>query len=62
MTELSRANAKLAHIRRMVHGPGPSGGFTATDEANQADYVDDLIQAARERGEVTDEPDEEENA
>ena len=25
MTELSRATAKLAHIRRMVHGPGPSG-------------------------------------
>ena len=58
MTKLSEARAKLAHIRRLVYGPGPNGGFTIADEANQADYVDDLIAAAHERGEITDEPEE----
>lgn len=56
MSTLDEARAKLAHIRRMVHGPGPNGGFTVVDEANQADHVDDLIAAAHERGEITDEP------
>lgn len=47
--QLEAARAKLRHIRAILNGPGPSGGWTRVDEDRQADLCDDLAERLGER-------------